>query len=369
MIYTPFEIKESGFKHLDRVIDLCSKNGLYTIVDLHAAPGYQNQDWHSDNPTHRSFFWQHKHFQDRVVHLWEVFADRYRDNPWIAGFNPINEPADPTGKVIGEFYRRIHAAIRAVDPNHILFLEGNRYGTKFDDLGEPLPNVVYALHDYALPGFIDGGPYPGFSRGQYVDREYLRRSFQQTCRFMLEKDLPIWVGEFGPVYTGHPEKDAARYQLLRDQLEIYREFHANWTLWTYKDLGLQGVVHLPNNSAWIQKISPVLAKKDFLGIDSWGGLDSQIREIMEPLERIFQEIYPNYDPFPFGAQWQINRIVRHILLAEPLQDELGLLMRGLSEGEIDRLMQSFLFSNCVFREELCHILAETQPSPAKTGGA
>ena len=50
----PFEIKESGFKHLDRVVDLCAQHGIYTILDLHAVPGCQNMSWHSDNPTHVS---------------------------------------------------------------------------------------------------------------------------------------------------------------------------------------------------------------------------------------------------------------------------------------------------------------------------
>lgn len=44
----PRVIKEEGFKHLDRVIDLCAKHGIYTIIDLHAAPGGQNLDWHAD---------------------------------------------------------------------------------------------------------------------------------------------------------------------------------------------------------------------------------------------------------------------------------------------------------------------------------
>lgn len=26
----------------------CAKHGIYTIIDLHAAPGAQNTDWHSD---------------------------------------------------------------------------------------------------------------------------------------------------------------------------------------------------------------------------------------------------------------------------------------------------------------------------------
>ena len=42
-------------------------------------------------------FWQHKHFQDRAVWLWENLADRYKDNPWVAGYNLLNEPSDPSG--------------------------------------------------------------------------------------------------------------------------------------------------------------------------------------------------------------------------------------------------------------------------------
>ena len=81
----PFEIIEDGFRHLDRAIAAGAAHGVYSIVDLHALPGAQNQHWHSDNPTHRALFWEHPHFQDRVVHLWEAIADRYQGNPgWRA---------------------------------------------------------------------------------------------------------------------------------------------------------------------------------------------------------------------------------------------------------------------------------------------
>ena len=48
----PRVFKESGFKHLDRVIEICAQHGIYTILDLHTAPGGQNPDWHSDNGGH-----------------------------------------------------------------------------------------------------------------------------------------------------------------------------------------------------------------------------------------------------------------------------------------------------------------------------
>ncbi|HVT82646.1 MAG TPA: cellulase family glycosylhydrolase, partial [Phycisphaerae bacterium] len=169
----PFELKEEGFQVLDRVIERCARHGVYTVIDLHALPGFQNQHWHSDNPTHCSFFWEQKQFQDRVVHLWEAFARRYRDKAWVAGYNPINEPADPSRAVIYPFYERLHKAIRAIDADHILFLDGNRYSIEFDIFKEVWPNTVYTPHDYALPGFVDGGDYPGMSRGKMIDKNAL----------------------------------------------------------------------------------------------------------------------------------------------------------------------------------------------------
>ena len=56
--------------HLDRVIALCAKHDIYTILDLHTAPGSQNTDWHSDACTRIPKFCDHKDFQDRVHWLW-----------------------------------------------------------------------------------------------------------------------------------------------------------------------------------------------------------------------------------------------------------------------------------------------------------
>ena len=355
----PFEIKEEGFRHLDRVVDLCAQHEIYTIIDLHALPGYQNQHWHSDNPTHKALLWKHKHFQDRTVNIWEHIAERYRGNPWVAGYNPINEPGDPTGEAIMPLYRRLYDAIQAVDPDHVIFLEGNRYSTDFRMFGEPWENVVYTNHDYALPGFVDGGPYPGVSRGQYVDKEVLEKTFLKRSEYMLEHDVPIWVGEFGPVYppddTGsHP----SRYEILRDQLEIYARHGVNWAIWTYKDMGLQGVVYAAPDSPWTERIRPITEKKARLGVDAWGGTDAEIRHIMGPLEELFAKEYPDYDPFPFGSKREIELLVRNILLAEPLLPEYAELFRGMGEDEIDAMMRSFRFENCVKREGLAGILSE-----------
>jgi hypothetical protein len=352
----PFELKEEGFAWLDRIVDLCAAQGIYTILDLHAAPGYQNQHWHSDNPSNWAFFWDHRHFQDRVVHLWEALADRYRDNPAVAGYNPLNEPADPSNEVIGPFYARLERAIRAVDDRHVLFLDGNRYSTDFSAFTEPLPNTVYTAHDYALPGLVPGARYPGEIRGEHIDRAAVERTFLRRTEFMRRTGTPIWVGEFGPIYTGDAEIDATRYDLLRDQLEIYREHGASWSLWTYKDVGLQGLVHADPDSPYVRRIAPVMAKKARLGVDSWGGSDAGVRDILDPIESLFEREFPNFEPYPWDWRSWVKTLVRAIMLAEPMVDDFGRCFEGVEPDEAERLAASFAFEHCVRRDGLAETL-------------
>jgi endoglucanase len=352
-------VRDDGLAWLDHAVDTCAAHGLYTILDLHALPGGQNAHWHSDNPTHRAGFWEQRVFQDRVVALWEAIARHFSGNPAVAGYNPINEPAEPSGAVIGPVYARLAGAIRAVDPRHILFLDGNRYGTDFSALGDLLPNTVYAVHDYALPGIAVGSTYPGNTRGEWFDKDVVEQAFLGRTEFMRRTGTPVWVGEFGPVYTGDPAQDDMRYALLRDQLQIYREHGAGWSLWTYKDLGLQGLVTVRPDSPYVQHIARVLEKKRRLGTDSWGGDDRGVRHILDPIEQLFAAEFPDFNPYPWGARPWIARIVREILLGEPLAEEFGRCFAGLGPAAAAGLAESFAFPACGRNERLAALLRES----------
>lgn len=352
----PDVFRDHGFALLDRAIDQLAKHGIYTVIDLHATPGAQNQRWHSDNPTHLALLWQYRVFQDQVVALWEAFADRYKDNPWIAGYNPLNEPGDASGEAIGPFYDRVCAAIRAIDPHHVIFLDGNRHGTAFDMFAEPAENTVYTLHDYALAGFADSGEYPGLSRGEYVDRDYILQKFLDRAEYMRRTGTPIWVGEFGPVYSGDPAIDEHRYRVLEDQLDIYREHGAGWSLWTYKDIGLQGVQYAAPNSPYVERIAPAREKKDRLGTDVWGGVDDGVRDVLEPIERRIAKEFPNYAPAPFGQKQWIATLVRHIMFAEPMAEEFAGVFAGITEEQAIVLADSFRIDNTVERTRLAEII-------------
>ena len=352
----PGVFNEAAFKHLDRVIELCAKHGIYTIIDLHAFPGSQNQHWHSDNPTHVAAFWTYKEFQDRGVRLWEAIAERYKNEPWVAGYDLMNEPADPTGKKVFPYFRRLRDAVRKIDPRHILFLEGDRYATDFSSFTETWENVVYTNHDYAVPGFIFGGDYPGTTRGTYYDRDALEKDFLKKSEFMFSRHVPLWVGEFGPVYTGNPAKDEMRYRILKDQLAYYDKYKVSWCIWLYKDLGLQAVMHQRDDTPYMKLISGFLAKKDSLGADAWGSTGKSIGGVMAPIEGLFQKEFPDYDPYPHGQQGHISLLVRNILIAQALVPEYCSLFKGLSDEQIVALAESFRFDHCVKRKRLEDIL-------------
>jgi aryl-phospho-beta-D-glucosidase BglC (GH1 family) len=237
----PRVLKESGFKHLDRVIDACAKHGIYTILDLHTAPGGQNTDWHSDAGTHIANFWLHKDFQDRVVWLWEQLAQHYKDNAWIAGYNPLNEPTDPTQSRLIDFYHRVHGAIRKIDPHHALFFDGNTFASDFSHFGDAhkaWDNTAYSIHDYSLYGF-PAAPESYVSSDEQKRR--VRRSYEKKREWMDQRGLCVWNGEWGPVYarkqyegerTG--EINTERLRVLKDQLEIYNKDRLSWSIWLYK---------------------------------------------------------------------------------------------------------------------------------------
>ena len=173
---------------------------------------------------------------------------------------------------------------------------------------------------------------------------------------MFSRKVPVWVGEFGPVYTGDPVKDEMRYQVLKDQLAYYDKYKVSWCIWLYKDMGLQAIMHQNENSPYMKLVSAFLSRKDSLGADAWGATDKNIRNVMNPIEELFEKEFPDYDPYPRGQKREISLLVRNILISEALVPEYCNLFKDLSEEQIKALAESFNFNNYVKRTRLEDIM-------------
>lgn len=232
---------------------------------------------------------------------------------------------------------------------------------------KPLPNAVYACHDYSMLGFPIGEQYEGTAD----QNKKLRLSFERKVEFMRRKNVPIWNGEFGPVYQNERKEGAEgiktnvkRFGLLQEQLSTYAETDVSWSIWLYKDIGYQGMVYLDPESSYMKLIQPFVEKKQRLGLDFWGVVNKDgVKHLYEPfLEGMKQEVIEPYRSSRYPKVWTLERhferVIRETLMSEYIGWEMAELFRGKTEEELEDLASCFSFDKCIKREKLNDILRE-----------
>jgi endoglucanase len=358
----PFEYLDAGFARLDRALDWCEKHGLYAILDMHAVPGWQNPDWHCDNSTRHSLFWQHAHFQDRFVALWEEFARRYKSRTVIAGYDVMNEPVtnapfgrfnlqyEPDWEAINRVYRRVTTAIRAIDPDHIIFLEGDLFSREFDGLEPPFaPNLVYSNHIYTDCGF-GPGPYPGPIGGEQWNYERQEQFFltRSGTRFTRKHNVPLWVSEFGAVYNGPAHEIPDRLRALDDQLAIFDQYGAHWTMWTYKDIHVMGWVQLASDAPYVRTIRRILDAKRDLSTDFWmswipaTAAKAKVFELADMIEEAMGD--PTMDSE--ANRTYLSQATLSGYTAGLMQPYYVRCFEGMSQTQLDQVLRSFALDQC-----------------------
>ena len=373
----PFVYKEEGFKRLDRILDACEQEGIYVILDMHALAGWQNCHWHSDNERGAVMLWKYRHFQERIIALWEEFAKRYRDRSAVAGYDLMNEPSTgtPTGEhaydfyefyqsdwdAINRLYREIGEAVRKIDKRHILFLEGDNYSRDFAGLDAPFEeNLVYSSHNYIPPGY-GPGKYPGYYDGVYWDKNKQENAFldHQGTRFAMKHHVPLWVGEFGSQYHGYKEEIPYRLKSMEDQLGIYNAHGVHWTTWTYKDPGIMGWVFLDPDSEYMKIIQPVQEQKRILGAENfvadYAGVAEGRRKSRVLADYILDVMGETRIDRASNA-FVMNYGVLNGYAGAMLQPAYARRFRGYGEDSLERIAGAFKLENCVKNEGYLEVL-------------
>ncbi|WP_158022814.1 glycoside hydrolase family 5 protein [Hymenobacter coccineus] len=148
-----------AFRMIDNTLSWCAANGMYVILDLHAAPGSQGTDVNIADALQPLDLWNQPVYRDITVRLWEAVAARYKNDARVAMYDLLNEPNNvPSNPPIHDLFQRLIAAVRAQGDNHLLLIEGNGYGNDFNYL-EPFtfanaPNLVYNSHRYSGTGYL-----------------------------------------------------------------------------------------------------------------------------------------------------------------------------------------------------------------------
>jgi len=209
---TPPRLDGPGYELLDRVVGWCRSEGLYVILDMHAAPGGQTGD-NIDDSFGYPFLFDSAESQQLTINLWRRIAARYRNDPTVMGYDLLNEPiahyfdTAMLNPKLEPLYRRIVSAIRDVDRNHIIFLGGAQWDTNFKIFGPPFDSrVAYTFHKYWMTVNED------------AIREYLE--------FRDRYNVPVWMGESGE----NTDEWIGSFRKLLEAKNV------GWCFWPYKKL-------------------------------------------------------------------------------------------------------------------------------------
>ena len=233
-----WKLKPNAFTRLDWIIEQCSEQGIYTILDLHGAFGSQNGQDHSGEVIDKVedvTFYKDPNLKYLTLELWKEVAIRYRKNPAVAGYDILNEPGEKAGttkEYHWDYYNQIYKIIRAVDPDHIIIMEACWTAL---DLPQPSKygwqNVVYEFHHYVWNG------------EKSVTMQKLLANLLVASLKIFK--VPIYIGEF----TFFELPEAWSYVLNLFNVNGY-----HYTSWSYKsnNAGTWGIY----NQKGTEKVNP-----------------------------------------------------------------------------------------------------------------
>ncbi len=233
---------ENAFDRIDWFVEEAGKRGIYVILDMHGAPGSQNGSDHSGIDGHDEKMINSKFFfgteeevsenQRLFYEIWEKIAAHYNGNPWVGGYDLLNEPFCTfrynTGlkdsvllEMLWDIYDEAYRRIRAIDPDHLIIMEAtwnpsdlphpDRYGWE---------NVMYEYHNYLYDDYNN-------AKGQQIAN--MRKKMNDIKK--ADYNVPSYLGEFA--YFDN-------IKAWDDGVKLINDTGMSWTTWTYKTISSVG---------------------------------------------------------------------------------------------------------------------------------
>lgn len=204
-----------GFKRLDWIVREAGERGMYVILDMHGCPGGQSMN-HCTGTVGKNALYSSQAYRATMKKLWVAITKRYKGNPAVAAFDIMNEPQNNDGfeknvnyvsawsseswAQSNSVYREMIAAIREIDKDRVLSIEGIwRISNLPYPLEEGWTNMLYQLH-------------------LYDDTSTFKSLASHLASYAKKYDVAVYVGEFSNL----------------DGVKICEDYGISWTTWTYK---------------------------------------------------------------------------------------------------------------------------------------
>ncbi|MDO4319589.1 MAG: glycoside hydrolase family 5 protein [Bacteroidales bacterium] len=238
--YMGLTADQDGFARIDSVVEWCRDNDLYLILDMHDAPGGQTGD-NIDDSYGYPWLLENEGCQQLFCDIWRKIAERYRDETVILGYELINEPIAPYFENVDELnsrleplHKRAVAAIREVDPNHIILIGGPQWNSNFAPFTDSTydDKLMYTCHRY-------GGDASAAAIGNFI-------AFRDSV------GLPMYMGEIG--------HNTDEWQLAFSN--AMEENNIGYTFWPYKKKDNSCMVGITMPENWDSIVGFAEANRD-----------------------------------------------------------------------------------------------------------
>jgi hypothetical protein len=211
---------DTGFALTDSLIKWCAANKIYVILDLHAAPGGQGRDISiSDADPSLPSLWESQDNRNKTIALWTKLAQRYANEPWVGGYDLLNEPNwnftvgknqngcdETSNSPLWQMYSDITTAIRTFDTKHIIFVEGNCWANNYAGFYTWDTNQVVSFHKYWSNNDVS--------------------SIQNALNLRTQFNVPLWLGESGENSN----------QWFKDAITLVENNDIGWAWWPLKKI-------------------------------------------------------------------------------------------------------------------------------------
>lgn len=234
--------KEKSFALLDSLLAHCHDKKIYVILDLHAAPGGQTGTNIDNSKNNHPDLFTNRLYQEQTIYIWRFLANRYKEEDYIVAYDLLNEPLpnwfNQYKEKLYPLYQEIITAIRQVDPNHMITLEGLHWSTDLSIFSRlPDENILLQFHKYWSNPDQE-------SIQSYLD---VREQFQ----------LPLLMGEGG-------ENNLKWYSSV---FKMYQQMDISFAFWTYKKMDLSNsLVSFQRPKNWSEFLQGSLSKEQTIEI-------------------------------------------------------------------------------------------------------
>ncbi len=247
----PFTIDPTFFERVDWVIEQALNNDLNVVINVH------HYEELFENPNAE---WT------RFLALWDQIATRYRDLPPTVLFEPLNEPHGAlTSRVWQALFNETLTVIRRTNPTRNVIFTGANWGrlSSLFSIAVPQdPYLIATFHFYEPDTFTHQGANWVNGSAEWIgarwlgtesDRLAIDRAFNALARWSKDKNVPVWMGEFGSYGMYAELEDRARWTDY-----VARAAESRGITWAYWEFSEGFGVYNRAEQQWIEPLHRAL---------------------------------------------------------------------------------------------------------------